>query len=69
MRDCSIIGAHSLGGLRFDSDGVAGQAGDFCDAGADRSGVRSDLGSGQNQSGVEIHDFVARCAHALQRFF
>src|SRR6185436_6458637 len=67
MRDCRIVGAHALGRLRLDSDGLAGQTRNFCNAGADRSGVRADLGSGKNQRGVEIHDFVACCAHALQR--
>ena len=69
MRDCSIIGGPIPSGVFALIPMESREVGDFCDAGADRSGVGSDLGSGQNQSGVEIHNFVARCAHALQRFF
>jgi hypothetical protein len=67
--DGGIVRSHALGSFGLDSDRVRGQCCQLRYARADRCSVWADLGGCQNQSGVEVDDFISRGPHALQGFF
>src|ERR1019366_9680897 len=51
----------------FDTDAVRGNPTQLGDVFANRVRMRSDSWSGQDQRGIQVHEFIARGLDALQR--
>ena len=68
MRNRCIIQIEALWRLCLEAYAIAMQAKQLRDAGADDGSVRTDLGSRQNQAGIDISNAVTGVAHAFQGF-
>jgi hypothetical protein len=67
MSDGCVVGAHTLGRLRFNADSRrlnAQQPGDIL---LDRHGMWPDLRRGQNQSSVNVSHHISSCFHLRHR--
>ncbi len=68
MRDRCIIQIEALRRFCLEANAIAMQAKQLSNAGADDGGVRADLGSRQNQAGIDVSHGVTGVAHAFQSF-
>ena len=66
MRDRCIIQIEALRRFCLEANAIGMQAKQLSNAGADDGGVRTDLGSRQNQAGIDVSNAVAGVAHAFQ---
>jgi len=66
MRYCRVVRAHAFGRFGFDPYTVPRNSAQPGDVFADRFRMRSDFWSGKYQSGIQIHQSVARAFDALQ---
>src|SRR4051812_45355029 len=69
MRNGSVVGTHTFGRFRLNTDGVRFDVEEFRHSLLYFFGERRNFGSGENQGGIEIDDSVARVTDLLERFF
>ena len=63
-----VVQIESLGSFRFETYAVDRDSGQYRDARADGGGVRADLGSSQNQTGIDICDSISAALCSFERF-
>src|ERR1700686_4130709 len=59
MRNCGVLRPHPLRSLGFDPNTIRRYGGELRDTLADGIRMRTDLRRGENQRGIDIHNFVA----------
>jgi len=68
MRDRGVIRTHAFRRFGFDTNCIFRDPQQLSNVGAKRSSVRTDLGRGQDQRRVEVHDCIAGLVYPPERF-
>ena len=68
MGNRRVVSSRPFGRFRFDADAIAGNSAQFGYMFAKLRRVRANLGRGEDQRGIEIHELIASGGNALQGF-